>query len=50
MRRAVEIDLFKGISIRREGPIISHLQYPDDTLCIGEATVDNLWTLKAILR
>jgi len=24
--------------------------YADDTLCIGKATVDNLWTLKALLR
>jgi hypothetical protein len=29
---------------------VSLLQYADDTLCIGEATVDNLWTLKAVLR
>jgi hypothetical protein len=26
------------------------LQYADDTLCIGLPTVDNLWTLKAVLR
>jgi hypothetical protein len=26
------------------------LQYADDTLCIGEASIENLWTLKAILR
>jgi len=25
------------------------LQYVDDTLCIGVPTVDNLWTLKALL-
>ncbi|MCH95104.1 LINE-1 reverse transcriptase like, partial [Trifolium medium] len=50
MRRAVEINLFKGFKICREGPIISHLQYADDTLCIGEASVENLWTMKAILR
>jgi hypothetical protein len=29
---------------------VSLLQYADDTLCIGEATVDNLWALKAVLR
>jgi hypothetical protein len=49
MRRAEEIGLYKGFKIR-SGPSITHLQYTDDTLCIGEATVDNLWTLKAILR
>ncbi|MCH84888.1 LINE-1 reverse transcriptase like, partial [Trifolium medium] len=50
MRTAVEGTSFKGFSIGREGLQISHLQYADDTLCIGEATVQNLWTLKAILR
>jgi hypothetical protein len=50
MRSAVEKDLFKGFSVGSEGLVISHLQYADDTLCIGEATTENLWTLKAILR
>jgi exonuclease III len=50
MRRAVDLDLFKGFKIRSGGPIISHLQYADDTLCIGDASLQNLWTLKAILR
>jgi hypothetical protein len=29
---------------------VSHLQYADDTVFIGEAKVENLWTMKAILR
>jgi hypothetical protein len=29
---------------------VSLLQYADDTLCIGDATVENLWTFKAMLR
>jgi hypothetical protein len=29
---------------------ISILQYADDTLCIGEATVENLWVIKSVLR
>lgn len=29
---------------------ISSLQYTDDTLLIGEATVANLWVLKSVLR
>jgi hypothetical protein len=29
---------------------VSLLQYADDTLCIGEASVENLWALKAVLR
>jgi hypothetical protein len=29
---------------------VSHLQYPDDTLFVGEDCVENLWSMKAILR
>ncbi|MCI51085.1 LINE-1 reverse transcriptase like, partial [Trifolium medium] len=50
MRRAVEINIFKGFPIRNDGLKLSHLQYADDTLCIGEASVENLWTMKALLR
>jgi len=50
MEKAVNCNLFKGFEVVRGGTVISHLQYADDTLCIGEATVDNLWTSKAILR
>jgi hypothetical protein len=50
MRSAVEKNHFKGFKVGSGGLQISHLQYADDTLCIGEATVDNIWTLKAILR
>ncbi|GAU26515.1 hypothetical protein TSUD_361480 [Trifolium subterraneum] len=50
MRNAVALNLFKGFSIGSEGLVISHLQYADDTLCIGDDTLKNLWTLKAILR
>jgi hypothetical protein len=50
MRKAVELERFRGFGVGRRGVVISHLQYADDTLCIGEATVENLWALKAILR
>lgn len=30
--------------------MVSHLLYADNTLCIGKPTVENLWTLKAVLR
>jgi hypothetical protein len=50
MRKAMEINLFKGFSVGRDGMIISHLQYADDTLCLGEVTVQNIWTIKSILR
>jgi hypothetical protein len=50
MRKAVELNLFRPFLVGREGMPISILQYADDTLCIGEASVDNLWALKAMLR
>jgi hypothetical protein len=50
MKRAVEINLFNGFYVTSDGPCISHLQYADDTLCISDASINNLWTLKAILR
>jgi hypothetical protein len=42
MRNAVSQNLFTWFPIAREGRQISHLQYADDTLCIGEATIQNL--------
>ncbi|MCI14830.1 LINE-1 reverse transcriptase like, partial [Trifolium medium] len=50
MRSAVLKGLFKGFDVGDDGLVVSHLQYADDTLCIGEASYENLWTLKAILR
>ncbi|GAU26541.1 hypothetical protein TSUD_361750 [Trifolium subterraneum] len=50
MRKAVALNLFKGFSIGMNSVVISHHQYADDTLCIGEVLVKNLWALKAILR
>jgi hypothetical protein len=50
VRKAVDLDIFKGFSVGRNPVVISHLQYADDTLCIGEASVSNIWALKAILR
>jgi hypothetical protein len=50
MRSAVEKNLFKGFIVGPDNVVVSHLQYADDTICVGEATTENLWTLKAILR
>jgi len=43
-------NLFTGFEVGPGGVRISHLQYVDDTFCIGEATMENLWTMKAFLR
>jgi tRNA-dihydrouridine synthase len=29
---------------------VTHLQYAGDSLMIGEASMENLWTMKIILR
>jgi hypothetical protein len=50
MRTAVEKDKFRPFLVGGGRAPVSLLQYADDTLCIGEATIDNLWALKSILR
>ena len=50
MSNAVKRNLFQGFEVKSGGTAISHLQYVDDTFCIGVPTVKNLWTLKALLR
>jgi hypothetical protein len=48
-QRAVSLGFFKGFHVSAEVSV-SLLQYADDTLFIGEACVENLWTMKATLR
>ncbi|WJX32289.1 hypothetical protein P8452_20632 [Trifolium repens] len=50
MRQAVGRARFHPFLVGSVGMPVSLVQYADDTLCIGEATVENLWTLKAVLR
>jgi hypothetical protein len=50
MDRSVTLHFFKPFIINNSGVAVSHLQYADDTLFIGEACVENLWCVKAILR
>jgi len=49
-RNAVRLNLFEGFLVKEKGKVYSHPQYVDDTLYVGRATVENLWTLKALLR
>jgi hypothetical protein len=46
----VNWNFLKDFEIRSGGEAIPHLQYADDTLCIGEATLENLSPLNALLR
>jgi hypothetical protein len=50
MRQAVSLNRFSPFMVGRGDMPVSHLQYADDTVFIGEAKVENLWTMKAILR
>ncbi|XP_019432205.1 PREDICTED: uncharacterized protein LOC109339246 [Lupinus angustifolius] len=50
MRLAVSRNLFSGYLVGTEGVVVSHLQYADDTLLIGENTSDNILVLKCILK
>jgi hypothetical protein len=45
-----ERNLFRGFKVGSTRMSVSHLQYADDTLFLWEATVANLWSIKAILR
>jgi hypothetical protein len=50
MKRAILLGFFKPIVVNNSNVSISHLQYADDTIFIGENCVENLWCIKAILR
>jgi hypothetical protein len=50
MRSAVAINKFRPFLVGGGMTPVSLLQYADDTLFIGEATIENLWVLKAIHR
>jgi hypothetical protein len=50
MKKAVGLNRFRGFQVGNRGLVVSHLQYANDTLCIGEASIGNLWALKSILR
>lgn len=48
--RAVELQVLSGIKMGAYGLVISHPQYADDTIILAKATVDNIWSIKAILH
>jgi hypothetical protein len=50
VRSAEARGLYHGFKVGNSGLSVSHLQYADDTLFLGEATMPNLWSLKTILR
>lgn len=50
MRQIVAHNLFSGVILGAGGLTVSHLQYADDTLLTGQASVDNLWAMKTFLQ
>jgi len=42
MCNAVRLNYFEGFKVKEDGKVYSHLQYADDTICVGKATVENL--------
>lgn len=48
---AVSLGKFKGIAVGKEGDlVVSLLQFADDTVFVGEASIQNLVVLKSVLR
>ncbi|GKV15257.1 hypothetical protein SLEP1_g26053 [Rubroshorea leprosula] len=48
--KAIQNGLLKGMEVGHGGFKVSHLQYANDTLLFGEATEENVWAMKGILR
>ncbi|GLU15614.1 hypothetical protein SLE2022_320890 [Rubroshorea leprosula] len=48
--KAVSKGLLEGIKVGKGELSISHLQFADDTLIMGEAKEENIWAVKYIMR
>lgn len=42
--------IFSGHSFLTKGLSISHLQFADDTLLVGEINYQNVWVIKSLLQ
>ncbi|GKV26106.1 hypothetical protein SLEP1_g35459 [Rubroshorea leprosula] len=50
MTAAVEKELYKGVDVGNDAVSVTHLQFADDTIFFGEASEQNIRTVKCILR
>ena len=50
MREALDKKLFSSFLVRKNNKAVNILQYTDDTIFFGEATMQNVKTIKTILR
>ncbi|GKV46774.1 hypothetical protein SLEP1_g53743 [Rubroshorea leprosula] len=46
----VEKERYKGVVIGSGDAMVTHLQFADDTIFFGDATEDNIWVIKCIMR
>ena len=49
MHKALELSEFEGVCVGNSELEVSHLQFDDDTLILGEASIPNVQAIKAIL-
>ncbi|GKV48207.1 hypothetical protein SLEP1_g55033 [Rubroshorea leprosula] len=47
---AIEKKLYKGVTMGSGEVMVSHLQFADDIIFFGEATEENIWAIKCIVR
>lgn len=50
MKKVMANGMFRGYKLGESALEISHLQYADDTLLVGETTWENIWAIKCILQ
>lgn len=50
IRSAEALNLYSWFKIGDSGLVVSLLQHADDTIVLGEAKIENLWTVKTTLR
>jgi hypothetical protein len=50
MREACSKKVFSGYKVGKSDEVVSHIQFADDTLLIGEMSLQNVLTMKSILR
>lgn len=46
----IEFELFLGFRVRAFNLVVSHHQYVDDTFILGEASIENICLIEAIIR
>lgn len=50
MKRAVNCGIFQPVEIGLKKIQVSHLQFADDTIFMGAASIENIWAMRRILR